>query len=165
MARRKRRTPGTATMGKKLLGNPARNVGKNRLTPGSTTQELDRLFPDFVRWYDVQGQGTDIRIAMAHLSVFYCVYMKASSIKTVTAIEPQVMIRILGILLSLNRQQAIRIARSLHGFLRFLRESGRWSGSPFSFLEAHTVLRAVGEYNLSSLLAPQRDGLALANRD
>lgn len=148
VARRKRRTLDPTNRGKKRPGNPARNASKNRLTLGSTTQELDRLFPDFVRWYDMQGQGTDIRIAMAHLSVFYCVYMKASSIKTVTAMEPQVMIRILGILLALNRQQAIRIAMSLHGFLRFLRESGRWSGSPFSYLEAHTVLRAVGEYNL-----------------
>jgi hypothetical protein len=148
VARNKRRTPGTTTRGKKLSGNPARNVGKNRLTPGSTTQELDRLFPDLVRWYDPQGHRTDIRIAMAHLSVFYCVYMKASSIKTVTAMEPQVMIRILGILLALNRQQALRIARTLHGFLRFLRESGRWSGSHFSYLQAHTVLQAVAEYDL-----------------
>lgn len=144
MGRKKRRTPGTTNKGRKRSGNPARNASKKTLAPGSTTQELDRLLRDFVRWHDVHGGGTDTRLALARLTAFYFLYTKTSSIKSVTAIDPQLMIQLLAMLLSLNQDQAVKIARTLHVFLHFLRQSGRWSGTYTSYLETHAILQAVG---------------------
>ncbi len=106
-------------------------------------QELDSLLPDFHRWYRQHEGKNDFRLVLEQLTGFHKVY--ALSIRrptTVTAMDPEWLLEMMAALFVVHQKCAVLVATTLYDFLRFLRDSERWSGSQAAYLEARAVLRA-----------------------
>lgn len=106
-------------------------------------QELDSVLPDFHRWYREHEGKNDFRLVLEQLTGFYKVYALSSRRQTtVTAMDPEWLLEMMAAFFVVHQKCAVLVATTLYDFLRFLRDSERWSGSQAAYLEARAVLRA-----------------------
>lgn len=56
--------------------------------------------------------------------------------------DPEWLLEMTAALFAVHHKCAVLAATILYDYLRFLRDSGRWSGSPASYREARAILRA-----------------------
>jgi hypothetical protein len=115
----------------------------NLLVRGTVTQELDSLLPAFQKWYREHEGGCDFKLVLEQLTAFFNVYANSRRPPpTVTSIDPEWLLEMMAALFAVHQKCAVLVATTLYDYLRFLRDSGRWSGSLASYIEARAILRA-----------------------
>lgn len=143
MAKKSRR-PTAKRNTRKRTGNPARGADKVvSLAARRTSQELDFLVPDFVRWLTERGTDNETSLVLEMVNGFFRVYAEEAGAASVTAVEPDPAAEMVGSLLAVDPELAALVCSSMHEFLHFLDDSGRWTGSRENYNGVHTLLTAV----------------------
>lgn len=115
----------------------------NLLVRSTVTQELDSLLPAFQKWYLEHEKGCHFKLVLEQLAAFYNIYATSRRPRpTVTWMDPEWLLEMMAALFAVHQKCAVLVATTLYDFLQFLRDSGRWSGSQASYLEARAILRA-----------------------
>ena len=115
----------------------------NLLARGAVTQELDALLPAFQQWYREHEGTCDFKLVLEQLTGFYNAYAASRRRPpTVSAMDPEWLLEMMAALFAVHQKCSVLIATNVYDFLRFLRDTKRWSGSPASYAEARAILRA-----------------------
>ena len=114
--------------------------------------ELGALVPAFVRWHREHGETQDPAIVLEHLTAFLCVHATVSGDSALTALEPKLMAELVALLIELDPEIALHVCTTLFQFMHFLRDTGRWSGTPESYQAVRRVLFD-GMFNEKCLMA------------
>ncbi|MGX1162495.1 hypothetical protein FBY31_3446 [Arthrobacter sp. SLBN-100] len=102
------------------------------------------MLPAFQQWYREHGGKCDSKLVLEQLTGFYNAYALARRPpSTVTAMDPDRLLEMMAGLFAVHQKCAVLMATNVYDFLRFLRDTQRWSGSPASYVEARAILRAV----------------------
>ncbi|MGP4031136.1 hypothetical protein [Pseudarthrobacter sp. 1C304] len=134
MANKSRRRPARRSSGGHQAGKPAGSPGARALC---RDQALGSLIA-FMTWHRERGTLPE-PIVLVQLSTFLPIYTNASG-GQVTAMDPVRIAKFVEALDESDDGLAPLFCASLHEFLHFLRETGRWSGSEVRYRNLHRVL-------------------------
>ena len=74
------------------------------------------------------------------LSAYFCIHAEIDGEATVTVIEPEDTAELVALLIEREPGLAVLLCGSLLEFVDFLRHTGRWSGTPESYLAVRRTL-------------------------
>jgi hypothetical protein len=119
-------------------GNAAHSA-KDSLASHQSAQKLDSLVPAFVRWHSEHAVVRDVSLVLKLLTAFSCLRAEFYGDVTVSVIEPEDTAELVALLIERDAHFAVLLCGSLLEFVDFLRDEGRWSGTP----EGYTAVRSV----------------------
>jgi hypothetical protein len=120
-------------------GNAARSA-KDSLASHLSAQELDSLVPAFVRWHSEHPVVRDVSLVLKLLTIFFYTHAEVYGDSTVRAMEPEDTAELVVLLIERDADVAVLYCGSLLEFVDFLRDTGRWSGTPESYKAVRRTL-------------------------
>ncbi|MDQ0798498.1 hypothetical protein [Arthrobacter sp. SLBN-112] len=105
--------------------------------------ELETLAPAFICWYVQRPFSTDVEEVLASLKLFFRFYPEIGENRSITALDPAEVAARLASLIIHTVYEGIVATYSLTTFLRFLHDSGRWSGNPESYRAVNSILTGI----------------------
>jgi hypothetical protein len=122
-------------------GDPFKAAKQTVPIPSSgNLRELDALAPAFIEWYSQHGFGAEVREVLESLTLFFRFYPEFGETRAITALEPSEVAAKLTSLILNTVYEGITATYCLMQFLRFLTETGRWSGDQESFQAVRGIL-------------------------
>jgi hypothetical protein len=122
-------------------GDPFKASAPQVATPSSgNVRELETLAPAFICWYVQRPFSTDVEEVLASLKLFFRFYPESGEKRSITALDPAEVAARLASLIIHTVYEGIVATYSLTTFLRFLHDSGRWSGKPESYRAVNGIL-------------------------
>jgi len=103
-------------------------------------QELESLSPDFISWYAQHRFSVDIEEVLESLTLFFRFYPSFEGGRSITALKPAEVAERLAALIIHTVHDGVVATYSLMLFLRFLHDSGQWSGNPESYRTVQGIL-------------------------
>ena len=141
VTRKQRRLAARRKPARKQAGSPVKGTRRETApaSPGNVS-ELQALAPAFACWYREHWFRTDVRVVLESLTLFFRFYPASKGSGAITALEPaDVAVRLASLILG-TLHEGITATYCMMQFLRFLRDSGRWSGDEESFRAVHGIL-------------------------
>ncbi|MDR6557854.1 hypothetical protein J2809_002214 [Arthrobacter pascens] len=142
MAKKSRRQPARRNSssgpcaGKPVCGsNPAAALASLQ-----SAQELNSLIPAFVCWHWEHAVVSDVPLILKQLNASFSIHAKIDGDATVTAIEPEDLVELVGLLIEHDSEFAVLFCGSLYEFVHFLMDTGRWSGTAENYQTVRRIL-------------------------
>lgn len=121
--------------------DPFKAANRRTAIPSSASvRELEALAPAFTYWYAQRPSSTDVEEVLASLKLFFRFYPEIGENRSITALDPAEVAARLASLIINTVHAGLAAAYSLMRFLKFLEDSGRWSGNPESRRAVNGVL-------------------------
>lgn len=94
----------------------------------------------FVTWHREHGKLPDHRPVLEHMMAFFPIYADISGGAAVTAMDPGLIAELVASLNERDAEFAACFCASLHEYMHFLGNTGRWSGTRESKRVLHGVV-------------------------
>jgi hypothetical protein len=101
---------------------------------------LEALAPVFISWYSQYPCITDVEDVLGSLKLFFRFYPEIGENRSITALDPAEVAARLSSLIIHTVSEGVKATYSLMQFLRFLEDSGLWSGNPESKRAVNGIL-------------------------
>jgi hypothetical protein len=133
LAKKSRRQPATRNFSRGHRSGNTAHSANDSLASHLSAQELDSLVPAFVRWHSEHPAVRDVSLVLKLLAAFFYIHAEVYGDATVRAIEPEDTAELVTLLIERDTDLAVLLCGSLLEFVDFLRDKGRWSGTPESY--------------------------------
>ncbi|MGC0238640.1 hypothetical protein [Arthrobacter sp. SD76] len=101
---------------------------------------MEALTPAFMSWYVQHPFSTDADEVLAGLKLFFRFYPEIGENRSIAALDPAEVAAGLASLIIHTVHEGVLATYSLMQFMRFLEDSGLWSGNPESYRAVTGVL-------------------------
>ena len=95
---------------------------------------------EFITWHREHGILPDHRPVLEHMMAFFPIYADISGGAAVTAMDPGLIAKLVASLNARDAELAASFCASVHEYMHFLGQTGRWSGTKERLRVLHGVL-------------------------
>lgn len=91
-------------------------------------------------WHWEHTVVCDVSLVLKQLNAFFSIHAKIDGDATVTAIEPEDLVELVGLLIERDSEFAVLFCGCLYEFVHFLMDTGRWSGTAENYQTVRHIL-------------------------